>query len=71
MIAFHKPTLTGTPEQQLRQLDLWLQGFLPQIELALSSVSEENLSEAARKKIATQEAEIKRIGQIIDGLIHQ
>ena len=66
MIAFQKPTLTGTPEQQLRQLDIWLQGFLSQIELAFSSIGEENLSEAARKALAKRDAQIQRLQREIE-----
>lgn len=54
MIPLQRPILTGTIQEQMRQMQSWAETLATQLEMALSSIPEENLSEAVRAKLNGQ-----------------
>ena len=54
MIPLQRPILTGALQEQMRQLQAWAETLTTQLEMALSSIPEENLSEAVRAKLNGQ-----------------
>lgn len=60
MIPLQRPMLTGDVNNQLIQLQAWAETLATQLEMFLSAIPEESLSEAVRKKLNTQSEQSRR-----------
>lgn len=75
MIPLQRPILTGTLPEQMRQMQSWAETLATQLEMALSSIPEENLSEAVRAKLNGQSqqsrAQLEELGAQLQSVMNR
>lgn len=60
MIPLQRPILTGSLQEQMRQMQAWAETLATQLEMVLSSIPEENLSAAVREKLNGQSQQTRQ-----------
>lgn len=60
MIPLQRPVLTGDVNNQMRQMQAWADTLATQLEMYLSAIPEESLSEAVRKKLNAQSEQSRK-----------